>query len=90
MSTFNDISGDRKGNKEECLANARVVKVFAKKFGIGQWSFIGPGSEKKWSSMEGNSTQGAWDHIAEKMPVEFAERGCPIFRATIPLSRGKL
>ena len=27
---------------------ARVVKVLAKKFGIGQWSFIGPGSEKKW------------------------------------------
>ena len=64
---FNDISCDRKGNKEECLANARVVKkdnereclanakvvsVFVKKFGIGQWSFIGPGSEKKWYSME--------------------------------------
>ena len=32
-SMFNDISCDRKGNKEECLANARVVKVFAKKFG---------------------------------------------------------
>ena len=42
MSMFNDISCDRKGNKEECLANARVVKVLAKKFGIGQWSFIGP------------------------------------------------
>ena len=31
MSMFNDISCDRKGNKEECLANARVVKVLAKK-----------------------------------------------------------
>ena len=50
MSMFNDISCDRKGNKEECLANARVVKVLAKKFGIGQWSFSGPGSEKKWYS----------------------------------------
>ena len=37
-----------KGNKEECLANAGVVKVLARKFGLGQWSFIGPGSEKKW------------------------------------------
>ena len=45
MSMFNDISCDRKGNKEECLANARVVKVLARKFGVGQWSFIGPGSE---------------------------------------------
>ena len=55
MSMFNDISCDRKGNKEECLANARVVKVLAKKFGTGQWSFIGPGSEKKWYSGEENS-----------------------------------
>ena len=50
MSMFNDISCDRKGNKDECLANAETVKVLAEKFGIGQWSFIGPGSEKKWYS----------------------------------------
>ena len=47
MSMFNDISCDEKGNKEECLVNARVVTILAKKFGVGQWSFIGPGSEKK-------------------------------------------
>ena len=52
MSMFNDISCDRKGNKDECLANAGIVKVLAKRFGIGQWSFIGPGSEKKWYSGE--------------------------------------
>ena len=90
MSMFNDISCDRKGNEEECLANARVVKVLAKKFGIGQWSFIGPGSEKKWYSGEENSPQGAWDHIADKMLLEFAESGCPTFRATTPMSRGIL
>ena len=67
LSLFNDISCDKKDNEEECLANARVVKVLARKFGVGQWSFIGPGSEKKWSSGEENSPQGAWDHIAEKM-----------------------
>ena len=89
MSMFNDISCDRKGNKEECLANARVVKVLAKKFGIGQWSFIGPGSEKKWYSAE-NSPQGAWDHIADEMLLEFAESGHLIFRATTPLSRSIL
>ena len=71
------------------MANARVVKVLAKKFGIGQWSFIGPGSEKKWYSAE-NSPQGAWDHIAEEMLLEFAESGHPTFRATTPLSRGIL
>ena len=89
MSMFNDISCDRKGNKEECLANAGVVKVLARNFGVGQWSFIGPGSEKKWYSAE-NSPQGAWDNIAEEMLLEFAESGHPTFRATTPLSRGIL
>ena len=89
MSMFNDISCDRKGNEEECLANAGVVKVLARKFGVGQWSFIGPGSEMKWYSAE-NSPQGAWDNIAEEMLLEFAESGCPIFRATTPLSRCNL
>ena len=48
----------KKDNEEECLANANVVSIFAKKFGIGQWSFIGPGSEKKWYSVEESSPQG--------------------------------
>ena len=78
-----------KGNKEECLANARVVKVLARKFGVGQWSFIGPGSEKTCYSAE-KSPQGAWDHIADEMLLEFAESGHPTFRATTPLSSGIL
>ena len=90
MSMFNDISCDRKGNKDECLANAGVVKVLGRRFGTGQWSFIGPGSEKKWYSGEENSPQGIWDQIADEMLLEFAESGHPIFRATTPLSRGIL
>ena len=89
MSMFNDISCDRKGNKDGCLANAGVVKVLARRFGVGQWSFIGPGSEKKWYSAE-NSPHGAWDNTAEEMLLEFAESGHPTFRATTPLSRGIL
>ena len=73
MSMFNDISCDKKDNKEQCLKNAEFVKTFAKRFGIGQWSFIGPGSEKKWYPSE-NSPQGAWDHVAEDMLLKFAER----------------
>ena len=89
MSMFNDISCEKKGNKEECLKYADFVATFARRFGIGQWSFIGPGSEKKWYPSE-NSPQGVWDHIAEEMLLKFAESGHPIFRATTPLSRGKL
>ena len=53
----------------------------------GHWSRF---SEKKWYSGEENSLQGAWDHIADEMLLEFAESGHPIFRATTPLSRGTL
>ena len=79
MSMFNDSLCDGKGNEEECWANARVVTILAKRFGIGQRSFIDPGSEKKWYSMEENSPQGIWDHIADEMLLEFAESGCPFF-----------
>ena len=89
MSMFNDISCEGKDNKQQCLRDADFVKTFAKRFGIGQWSFIGPGSEKKWYPSE-NSPQGEWDRIAEDMLLEFAKSGHPIFRATTPLSRGKL
>ena len=89
MSMFNDISCDRYDSKDECLKNAEFVKTFAKRFGIGQWSFIGPGSEKEWYLSE-NSPQGAWDHVAEEMLLLFAESGHPLFRSTTPLSRGKL
>ena len=64
------------------LGKCKVVSTDAKKFGIGQWSFIGPGSEKKWYSIKDDSPLGIWDNIAENMLLEFAESDCPIFRAT--------
>ena len=36
------------------------------------------------------SPQRIWDKIEEKMLVQFADSGCPIFRVTTPLSRCKL
>ena len=47
MSMFNDISWGSRDNKIECEANAKLVSLFARRFGAGQWSFLGPGSEKK-------------------------------------------
>ena len=90
MSMFNDISWGSKDNKKECESNAQLVFLFARRFGAGQWSFLGPGSEKKWSSISEDSPQGEWDKMAEKMMLELAESGHPVFRATSPLSRGKL
>ena len=90
MSMFKDICCGSKDNEEECLSNVRLVSLYARRFGKGQWSFIGPGSGKKWYSVKEDSQQGIWDKIAERMLLEFAESGCPIFRATTPLSRGQL
>ena len=89
MSMFNDISCGSKDNEHECLANAKLVSLYAKRFGKGQWSFIGHGCEKTWYSISEDSPQGVWDNMAERMLLEFAESGCPIFRATSPLSRGR-
>ena len=88
MSMFNDISWGSKDNKKECEANAQLVSLCAKKFGAGQWSFLGPGSEKKWYSISADSPQGEWDKIAELMMLKFGESGHPVFRPTSPLSRG--
>ena len=79
-----------KDNNIECESNAQLVALFARRFGAGQWSFLGPGSEKKWYSISEDSPQGEWDRMAEKMMVTLAESGHPVFRATSPLSRGVL
>ena len=86
---FNDISCDKYYNKDECSRNANILKTFAGKFGVGQWPFVGQGSEKKWYSFGEQSTK-SLDNIAEEMLLEFVKSGHPTFRATTPLSRGQL
>ena len=75
---------------KKCLLNAKLVSLYAERFGTGQWSFIGPCSEKRWYSISEDSPQDEWDSMAEKMMLEFGESGHPVFRATSPLSRGRL
>ena len=57
-----------------------------KRFLAGRWSFLGPGSEKKWYSTYNERPQGEWDRVAELMMIKFRESGHPVFRATSPLS----
>ena len=90
MSMFNDISWGSKDNQKECESSAQLVSLCAKRFSPGQWSFLGPGSEKKWCSTSEDSPQGEWDRIAEQMMLTFAESKHPVFRSTSPLSRGVL
>ena len=67
MSMFNDIACGSKDNEKECLANAKLVSLYTRRFGAGQWSFIGPGSEKKWYCISEDSPQGVWDNMAERL-----------------------
>ena len=90
MSMFNDISWGSKDNEQECELNANLVSSVARRFSAGQWSFLGPGSEKKWYSTQDSKPHGEWDRVAEQMMFTFAESGHPVFRATSPLSRGTL
>ena len=90
MSMLNDILWGSEDNERECNANADLVSKFARRFPPGRWSFLGPGSEKKWYSTYIDRPQGEWDRVAESMMIRFGESGHPVFRATSPLSRGTL
>ena len=90
MSMFNDIIWRTADNEQECIANATLVSLFARRFPAGRWSFLGPGSEKKCYSTYIDRLVGEWDGVAELMMIKFGESGHPVFRATSPLSRGTL
>ena len=79
----NDIDWRNRENRENCIANAHRVTEYARRFTQGHWSFLGPGSEKKWYGTHVSRPYGEWDKTAEDMMLNFAERGHPIFRATI-------
>ena len=90
MLMFNDISWGSKDDQKEGESSAQLVSLYGKKFGAGQWSFLGPGSEKKWYSTYIDRPREEWDRIAMQMMLTFAESAHPVFRATSPLSRGVL
>ena len=46
MSKFNDVDWTRKGYEEKCISNSEEIKMYAKRFSQGQWTFINPGDEK--------------------------------------------
>ena len=79
MSMFNDILWGSEDNERECNANADLVSTFAKRFPAGRWSFLGPGSEKKWYSTHKSKPQREWDRVAELMMIKFSESGHPVF-----------
>ena len=65
MTIFNDISWGIKRQWKRSESIAWLVSLNASRFGTGQWSFLGLGSEKKWSSISEDSPQGDWDNVGE-------------------------
>ena len=87
MSMYNDIAWDEKGNTERCEYNPQTVANYARKFPRGHWSFLGPGSEKKWYGTNTDKPDGSWDKIAENMMTNFADSGHLLFRASSAFER---
>ena len=85
-----DIAWREKGNEAMCIANSNIVAEFAKRFAHGHWSFLGPGSEKKWNGTHTYKPTGKWDRVAAEMMLNFTESGHPVFRGSSALERGDL
>ena len=86
MKMFNDISVDQETMKKNAcqmpISFLYMQRDLEKDNGHSLVLVLRKSSE--------DSPQGEWDHMAERMLVELAESGCPIFRATSTLSRGTL
>ena len=82
ISMFDDIEWGEKGNDEVCVNNSKTIKEYAERFPCGQWSFLGPGSEKKWCGIYDGKPDGSWNRTAEKMLHNFKDSGHPIFLCT--------
>ena len=49
MSMYHDIVWREEGNATNCENNSLAGANYARRLPRGRWSFLGPGSEKKWS-----------------------------------------
>ena len=72
-----------------CIANSKIVADHAKRFAHGHWSFLWPGSEKKWYGTH-TRTNRMDNGVAEVMMLNFSDTGHPVFRASSALQRGDL
>ena len=75
MSMYKNIDKTKRRIKENCIANALRDTEYARRFTQGSWSFLGPGSEKKWYGTHVSKPDGEWDKTAEGMMLNSAESG---------------
>ena len=90
MSIVNDTHGDLRTKQRMRIKCSIRFSLCEKIFNRTMVTFLGPGSEKKWSSIHEDNPQGEWERIAQQIMLTFAESKHPVFRSTSPLSRGVL
>ena len=69
----------------------KTVANYARQCPRGRWSFLGPGSDKKWCETYSDKPHGSWDRTAEMMMYHLHEgSGHPIFRPSSACERGEV
>ena len=63
--------------KKNAKSSAQLVSLYAKRISAGQWSFLGPGSEKKWYSTHEYSPQGEWGQNFRAIDVDICRKQTP-------------
>ena len=87
----NDINWTKTGHCNECFSNSEEVKIFAKRFPLGHWSFFGPGEEGNWYGTHNCKPAGQWILTTADVVVEnYKDSGHSAFWATGPLGRSFL
>ena len=90
MSMFSDIDWTKRENGKICIPNAEKVKDYSVRFLPGHWTFLGPGSGKKWYGESSYSPNGEQNSTANKKVQRLKETGHLVFKSTSALSRGIL
>ena len=79
MSMFNDIDWTKNWNSLHCILNSKEVRDHAKRFQLGQKSFLAAGNEEKWYgtlvSRKENETMKPrrWLSTSNKVVVPYSE-----------------
>ena len=75
------LYGENEETQKTCETNSVTVANYAHRFPLGRWSFLGPGSEKKWS-LEPTSTNlmETGRKLLKAWCSTFAENGHLVFR----------
>ena len=89
MSLYNEIVQRNGKNKSLCSENSALAWEYARTFPKGHWSFSDQDVEKNGMELT-HKPDGAWNHVAEIMMLNFRESGHPVFRGSRAVNRGTL